>query len=202
MQPVEAQQRSQPASSLFEGQLSRVRASAVPANQMLNFAVGDHWATSYSCKVHLGHWVQDQPEPAPSPIPMDELLMRLFSTSAPETDAEADQGPDQGALVTSRLQWLACCFLWAEMLLAHVADLVEALTRSMEDDRPSARPPAAKYAIQQLKAYRYRRANRTTDLQCSVCQYAPAQPCHASFPVCLLCLSLKHAGWHCLLPWL
>ena len=58
---------------------------------------------------------------------------------------------------------------FADQLLP-AADMVEALIRSMEDDRPSTRPPAAKYAIQQLKAYRYQKADRKIDLQCSVCQ--------------------------------
>ena len=43
-----------------------------------------------------------------------------------------------------------------------------------DDDRPAAQPPAAKYAVKQLKTFKYKKASARASLQCSVCQCAPA----------------------------
>ena len=144
--------------SLFEGQLSRVRRRA------LCQAAGHPHGPLTRCPL--------QEEPTPALPPLEELLQRVLAgqqAERPDLDGdagEAQQHPQtmQHGLFAGRLR------LWL------LAALHEALIRSLVDegDQPSAPPPAAKYAVKDLKAYGFRRRPAPAEcLQCCVCQCAP-----------------------------
>ena len=83
----------------------------------------------------------------------------------------------------------------ADTLCGHAA-LHEAVLRSLmeDEDRPSVQPPAAKYAVAQLKVYRYHKPAAAPGLQCCVCLCALLDD-GACVYVCMYVLPV----WHTLL---
>ena len=93
MEPAELQTREQPAGTLFEGQLSRVSTAS---------ALGRLIGRALTRAPSVAILVQAQPEPAPTAVPIDDLLTQFFTNAA--TDTTLDQGHDQGGQT-----WLTIC---------------------------------------------------------------------------------------------